>query len=244
MALYDSGKVAGLPSPSDVFKYLPDVTYSGDEKTFGSGASASFEFGLTDARFLITANESGTAGNAITFAVVNPAENDYPLTVFTTYATEISDTDQINFVVKPATNGSGVITSTANDVIAAVNADAVAKLYVTATRPNGAGTLAVVAVASTNLAGGTAGGIHYAGEVTSTNSVTGMTGQYVVGGANGTGTINGVLYDSIDATQSEKTGLVIGRGDCTVLYENLILPSNAVEATVKAALLALGIKAV
>lgn len=244
MALYNSGMVQGTPSVADVFKFETDTSYTRELKTFGSGTAGSYEFGLTDARFLITANESGTAGNKITFAVVDPAAASSPLTITTTYATDPDDPDQINIVVYPATNGSSVITSTANAVIAAVNADSIAKLYVTASRPNGAGTSAVVAVAATNLAGGTAGTIHYVGEVVSTNSSTGMTGQYVVGGSNGTATIIGVLATQVDTTTNEQEGVVVVRGPATVYYDNLTLPSNAVEATVKAALLTLNIKAV
>jgi len=240
--MYSSGAVYGQPVPSDFLKYEADASFTRELLTFGSGTAASKELGSADARVTFTAVESGTAGNGITIAIVDPAENDYTMTVSVTYGT--TPTDQINVIVYPSTNGSGTITSTANNVRDAVNADPVAKLHMVSSIENGAGTSAVVAAAQTALTGGTAGAIHNAGEVVSTNSVTGMTGQYVVGGSNGTGTIVGILYDAVDTTETEKEGVVIVRGPATVYYDNLTLPSNAVKATVQTALLALDIKAI
>lgn len=244
MSLYQSTSQQGDPTVSDVFKYLTDASYAKERKTFGSGTAAAYEIGALDARLTLTANESGTAGNYITIAVVDPGEINHTLRVEVTYSEDPTATNQINVVVYPGTDGTGTIDSITTAVRDAINADTVAKLHVTASIENGSGASVIATVAETNLTGGAAGGVHKIGEVVSTNSVTGMTGQYVVGGANGTGTIIGILYNAIDTTETEQEGLVVVNGEATVLYKNLILPSNAVEATVKAALWALGIKAI
>lgn len=85
----------------------------------------------------------GTAGNAVTIAHVVAGNN-------TALSVSVSGNA---ITVNLATNGGGVATSTANQVIAAVNASSPAHALVTAS-PLGDGTGTAVAVAATNLTGG------------------------------------------------------------------------------------------
>jgi hypothetical protein len=97
---------------------------------------------------VFTAKVGGAGGNAITVAYVNPGDNDQALAV--TVA-------ELAISVSLATGPAGAITSTANDILAAINADAAAKMLVTASLPPAAvGTGVVIALAATNLAGGDA----------------------------------------------------------------------------------------
>ena len=336
MTMYTSDSVSGQPSPSDIFKYESDSSYTRELRTFGSGTKADLEIGSSNARANFTAVESGTDGNGTTIAVINQGNGyvktinavvdnangtlsdgtytnggvgyasttggngtgatynvviasltptlvlnvagsgyvatdtvvvaestdfstvaignlastvatigedgltDTTLTISVTYG--ITATNKVNVVVYPAIDANGAIESTAAQVVTAVNADPVAKLYMLANLENGTGASDIAAIAQSALTGGVAGGIHNAGEVVSTNSVTTLTGQYVVGGSNGTGTIIGILYDAVDTTETEKEGVVVVRGPATVEYDNLTLPATAVEATVKTALSALDIE--
>lgn len=97
-------------------------------------------------RILWTANEKGTGGHGIKIQLLDPSANSQALSV-----SVVADT----IVVSLATSGAGAITSTALEVIAAVNAHLVAKMLVTAAGVTGStGAAAVVAVAATALAGG------------------------------------------------------------------------------------------
>lgn len=96
---------------------------------------------------LWTAVAGGAAGNNIKVALIDPAGNNKPLEV-TVVNNEIR--------VQVATGDAGAITSTASEVIAAVNASLLAKgLVVAANSGTSDGTGVVAAVAATALAGGT-----------------------------------------------------------------------------------------
>ena len=103
----------------------------------------------SDNAILYTAKEAGVAGNAITVTHVDPPGNDAALDV------TVSGTD---ITVSLATDGASAVTSKADAVVDAVNADAEANLLVAASSAvgdsNGTGTVA--ALAKTNLAGGKA----------------------------------------------------------------------------------------
>jgi hypothetical protein len=91
-----------------------------------------------------TAVYHGTAGNSVRVRhVVSGAST--PLSV------AVSGND---ITVNVATNGSSVATSTANQVVAAVNAHAAASQLVYATATEGTGAGVVAAQAYTNLTGG------------------------------------------------------------------------------------------
>jgi hypothetical protein len=94
-----------------------------------------------------TALEEGAEGNEITVTVVNPGTASAPLSVDVNNGTDI--------VISLATNGSSVVTSTAAQVIAAVEAHDAASGLVVATNSgasNGSGV--EVAAPKANLAGG------------------------------------------------------------------------------------------
>lgn len=98
---------------------------------------------------LVTAVTAGVAGGSIKVELKNPAGNNQVLAV-----SIVGDT----IVASLATDGVGAITSTAAQVIAAINAHLFAKqLVVAANAPSNDGTGVVAAVAATPLAGGNAG---------------------------------------------------------------------------------------
>jgi len=94
---------------------------------------------------ILTSKLIGTAGNAITITLVDPAGNDQALAV-TVVGTDIS--------VSLATGGAGAITTTAALLIAAINGDADAFALVNASLAQVSGAGAVTALAETSLAGG------------------------------------------------------------------------------------------
>lgn len=84
----------------------------------------------------------GAAGNAVTIALLDPGLPSQALSV-TVSGSAIS--------VHLATDGGSLITSTATDVVAAIQASAAASALVTV---SGSGLTALVALAATHLAGG------------------------------------------------------------------------------------------
>ena len=101
-----------------------------------------------------TAVSAGTAGNAITVAIVNPGTNNAALSI---------DVDGTDIVVNCATDGSAAITSTAALVMAAIQASEDASALVTVASTGASdGTGVVVAAAEANLsAGDNSGGTAY-----------------------------------------------------------------------------------
>ena len=95
----------------------------------------------------VTAKNAGAAGNSIKVQLKNPGVNSQALKV-------LLESDTI--VVSLATDAAGTITSTAAQVIAAINAALYVKDLVTASNAAGSdGTGVVAAVNATPLAGGT-----------------------------------------------------------------------------------------
>lgn len=129
---------------------LADTTQKVQKKNTASVA-ASLDTGVVANNNAITwtAKKAGTPGNAIKVQLLDPAGNDKALAVSIS-----GDT----VVVSLATSAAGAITSTAAQVIAAVNAHLVAKdLVSVANKGTSTGAGVVAAVAATALAGGTAG---------------------------------------------------------------------------------------
>lgn len=110
-------------------------------------ASKTFGVVASDNAFKVTALEPGTAGNDITVTLVDPPGNDATLDV-TVVGTAIT--------VSLATDGASAITSQADQVVDAINADTDAKALVSASAAvgdsNGDGV--VTAFAATALTGG------------------------------------------------------------------------------------------
>ena len=127
-------------------KYVPAGTVIGRVAATGKWgpAVAPVAATLTAHGVTVTANEAGTAGNGIKVALVDPSANSQALAV-----SVAADTISVSL----ATDGTGAITSTAADIVAAINAHLVARTLVTA---SGDATDAVAAVAATALAGGAA----------------------------------------------------------------------------------------
>jgi hypothetical protein len=119
-------------------------TVGGIEIAVPGDVKASLAINMTNALadLTYTAVTSGSRGNSITVAHINPAANNQTLAV-----TVVSEAITISL----ATGAGGAITSTAAQVAAAVNAHA--SLLVTASA-EGNGSGIVNAVAATNLAGG------------------------------------------------------------------------------------------
>lgn len=104
-----------------------------------------------DLVYTAVAPYSGTAGNAITVAYIDPAANDQALEV---------TVDGTDIVVNLATDSGGVITSTADDIKAAIALvpAAVALVGTVVDKAANDGSGVVTAMAETALAGGTATG--------------------------------------------------------------------------------------
>jgi hypothetical protein len=115
------------------------------------GADKAFlqtNLGIANGEIVYTAQNYGTGGNAIRVRYV-VSGNNTPLTV------SVAGND---ITVNLATNGSGVGTSTASQVVAAVNGSTAASALVTAALASGnSGAGVLTALAYTNLAYGTTG---------------------------------------------------------------------------------------
>lgn len=118
-----------------------------------AAVKAAYTTSMTGANndIVITAVTAGTAGNAIDFTMTDPNAASQPLTVTTTGSA---------IVVSLATNSEKAITSTANQVIAAVNGDYLAQKLVKLTLSGSdTGATAVTALSKVDLADGAAGGV-------------------------------------------------------------------------------------
>lgn len=128
------------------------VSVAGQAITVGLGyqplTASSYSTNLTGSNndLTFTAVTAGADGDDITIAYIDPSANSATLSV------DVTDTD---IVVNLATNGSGAITSTANQVKAAIQAKAEAAALVSvALKTGNTGAGVVTALAETNLAGG------------------------------------------------------------------------------------------
>lgn len=141
-----AGTIVGGASAS----VLADDTQKVVKKnTAGVKASVTLDCTNANADITFTAVNAGTAGNAIKVALVDPSGNDQALAV-----SVVGDTINVSL----ATNGTGTITSTAAQVIGAVNAHLVAKdLVLASNATDNDGTGVVEAKSATALTGGTAG---------------------------------------------------------------------------------------
>lgn len=118
----------------------------GPSVTGGTSVRASLTIGTTTAGVTYTSKIGGAKGNAIQVAHLDNAGNNNPLLVTVAY-TASTGAPTIN--VQLATDGSGAPNSTANQVVAAVNAAPEAAQFVTASPlTTGAGTAVVGAAAA------------------------------------------------------------------------------------------------
>lgn len=131
---------------------------------------------------LFTSVATGVAGNSNAVQYVDPAANSAPLGVVITPSGSTA-----TVVVSLATNGSGAITTTANDVYLLLQAQGAAfSNYMSVTFASGNdGSGVVTALASTTLAGGAASGANNGRVTISWTAVTGATGYRVYGRTSG-----------------------------------------------------------
>lgn len=113
----------------------------------GDAATVTLDSTNAEADLDVTADTAGATGNTYSVELVDPSANDATLSV--------STTDYLKFTVSLATGAGGAITSTADEVIAALNAYAPFAALMTASRTSGQnGTGVVEAIAETSLTGG------------------------------------------------------------------------------------------
>lgn len=111
-----------------------------------SDTKATIAVGAANAAFTLTAELTGTLGNAVTLTIVNPGSASAALSVVVEGA---------GITVNLATSAGSAITSTATQVVAAINASVAASALVTAALASGStGASTVAAQAIQNLAGG------------------------------------------------------------------------------------------
>ena len=109
--------------------------------------AATLTVGTGNSQLILTANEPGVGGNAITIALVVTDANVDPSTVDV-------DGNDIVVTLKSTDVGSGTITETYAGLVAVLNEHDVASQLVTASDGAGDGSGTVVALAETSLAGG------------------------------------------------------------------------------------------
>lgn len=144
-----------LPTVATV-RTVANVSAAEVARIDGDGApddnvQASLDTDLTGANndLAYTAVAAGEDGNAVTIAYVDPGENNAVLEVL------VSGTD---IVVNLATDGDGLITTTADDIVTALEADTGASALVTvANKAANDGTGVVTALEATLLADGADG---------------------------------------------------------------------------------------
>lgn len=130
----------------------PDFVFS---EVYGPDGTAAFLVpGTLTARYRVTAVEKGTAGHTIRIRHVDPGANSAALSV------SVGGVTGRDITVSLGTDGTGALTSTANQIIAAINANSAASALVTAGAEAGSdGTGVAAALAFTALAGGVNGSV-------------------------------------------------------------------------------------
>lgn len=183
----------GITANADGLKIVPAGTVVGgktksalenedeiiqEKNTQAVAASIILDSTNANSDILVTAINAGTVGNSIKVELKDPSGINQALSV-----SVVGNA----IVVSLATDGAGVITSTATDVIAAINAHLVAKdLVVAANADSNDGTGVVEAIVATALANGT----------------------------NGTGVdAEGVLLCDVDVTYGSAPGSMVIRGN-------------------------------
>lgn len=151
---------------------------------------------------------AGVIGNSNTIAYVDPSANNAALSVVIT-----NNSTYITVVVNLATNGSGTITSTANDILVALQAQGTAfSNYLTvAFAPSNNGTGVVTALAATPLAGGAATGSNDGVVNLSWTAVTGATGYEVYGRTSGSELLMATITNPATLTYQD-TGAITPAG--------------------------------
>lgn len=140
----ETGDIVAVRSADGTVTYLAFVIPTATTPVDGVQSSLTTDMTNANADITLTAVAYGSGGDRISVTYVDPSANDAVLAV------TVSGFD---ITVSLATNGSGTITSTADDVVTAIGASAAASALVTATA-EGDGSGVVEAVAQAYLAGG------------------------------------------------------------------------------------------
>lgn len=170
-----------------------------DNNTIAVAASLTTNLTGANNDFVVTAKQAGVIGNHIEVALVDPAGNDQALAV--TVADGV-------ITVSLATGPAGAITSTAANVIAAINGNADAKkLVVASLKAANDGTGVVTALAAANLTGGVDAGAPATiakGTVMGRVTATGLYKAYDDSASDGTEVALGVLSDAFDVSTADQ----------------------------------------
>lgn len=168
---------AGTPVGGVSASVLTDASQVVQKKnTAPVKASVTLDCTNANADISITAVDAGTAGNGIEVQLKDPAGNDKPLTV---------DLVDKVIVVSLATGAAGAITSTAAQVINAINASLESRKLVVAT----------------NAAGSTGVGV-----------VNAIVATALTGGSNGASSAEGLLLNDVDVTYGPAPGAMLIHG--------------------------------
>lgn len=165
-------------------------------------AAASYTTSLTgtDNDLIFTAVKAGTEGNSLTIAYIDPSANNAALSLDWTYP---------DLVVNLATGAGGAITSTADDIAAAVAADeVVARYFSVANAAANDGSGVVTALAEQSLASGTAG--------TFTTIQSGDTGSFTAAGERvfvNLGTLDKINLNTSSTTSTDADVVVVDLGN-------------------------------
>lgn len=191
--------------------YLSQLTVSDGDGV--DGIKSSKAVGSGSSGFVLYAQKVGALGDNITITLTDPLGNNQSLSV------SVSGTD---IDVSLATNGSGTITSTALDVITAINQRKDSASLVEA-KPNTVGSGGVVsAAAQASLAGG----------ALSTHTFTAIANLRDFNHNSGTtGVVDATTADSPDSTAETVPGfLSAGTFDFTIVFD----PDDATVDTIEA----------
>lgn len=160
--LYDSatGRTCAIKQPDGLEDYLVMMNPTTGTPVDGVKATLTTDMANANADVTLTAVEYGNGGNLISVTYIDPSALSQSLTVLV---------DGTAIKVYLATDGDGTVTSTAAQVVAAVNAHSLAGALVLATyEGTGAGVVEAKTVA--NLAGGVTGTVGVAGSSFIVNS--------------------------------------------------------------------------
>ncbi len=197
----------------------------------GANASLTTSFGTSNSNLLITANTSNASisgGNAV---IANNITVHYVAGVGNNVPTTASVTGNA-VVITLGTNGSGVVSATAANVISAINANGTVAALVTAANTGGSnGNGIVSALPTTNLTGGGAGSLTKLGSgllaLTGINTFTG--GVVIDSGLVNFNSARSFGNGTTNATLA--TGLVDSNSGITYTANALGTPSNNITVT-------------
>jgi hypothetical protein len=215
------------------------VTFDGTDLVVNlatdSGDAATVNLASTGANndITVTADAAGSAGNSYSVEFIDPSANNATLSVTTA--------DYLKFTVNLATGAGGAITSTAAQVIAALNAYAPFAALMTAANTGGNnGSGVVTAIAETDLTGG---GDNYAitttaAEIATAVSLTTANDKISVANAaanDGTGVVTALAETALSGgTQGTFASLLTSAITAANVSER-VSPSNRVAVVVTSA---------